>query len=628
MLRGKHQIVFGGEIVHNQLNIFNGYESNGNFTFNGQYSVNGPNGGNKTGGDNNLDFLFGTLSGYEQSKFQQNALRGNIPSLYVQDTYHASKQLTIVAGVRWSPEFIPVDYFNRGSTFSMANFLANKTSSVYPTAPAGVLFYGDAGVPRQFTKNSPWQFSPNFGLAYDLTGSGKTVIRAGVEFIYDEVNYFTGQRTQQNPPFATAIKQTQTATSGPISFAAPYSVGSITTNPFPQPGIPSAANAQFFAQSQYIFLPTQYHPSSTTQYTISIQHQFAHGYELQVDYIGNKTSHVPMGIPLNPSTYIPGVQNAAGTGCPGLVLTGPAGKAPAAAGTPCSSTANVSQRYLLTQLNPLQGNQFTGGGGGTVLAGDFGTGNYNGLVTTIQHRLSNSFSLLANHTWSKCLNEEDAQGDLAGTTIENPANPAMDYAPCGSDYRNIENIVLVVQSKFGITNRLVKYVVNGWEVAPLAHILSGAPFSVTTGTDVSLTATGNDRPNLVPGVKPYLGAQIQSGIGLSGTALQLARGYLNPLAICPAANNPGCSPAVPAGTFGTLGRNAFRGRPNYQFDAQISRIFPLRERLNATLRLEAFNVLNHPNFNNPTTSAASGTFGQVSGASAPRIFQGSVKFNF
>jgi hypothetical protein len=54
----------------------------------------------------------------------------------------------------------------------------------------------------------------------------------------------------------------------------------------------------------------------------------------------------------------------------------------------------------------------------------------------------------------------------------------------------------------------------------------------------------------------------------------------------------------------------------------------VRERLNATVRLEAFNVLNHPNFNNPTTSAASGTFGQVSGASAPRIFQGSVKFNF
>ncbi len=274
MVRGKHQIVFGGEIVHNQLNISNAYETNGVFTFNGNYSLNGPNGGTKAG-DNNLDFLTGAMSAFQQSKYQQNALRGNIPSLYVQDTYHGNKQLTIVAGIRWSPEYIPVDYFNRGTTFSMSAFLANQVSTVYPNAPAGTFFYGDKGVPRQFTKNSPWQFSPNVGVAYDLTGNGKTVVRAGAEFIYDEVNFFTGQRTQQNPPFATAISQTQTATSGPMSFGSPWSVGSILADPFPQPAIPSPANAQFFPQSQYIVLPTQFKPSSTTQWTASIQHQFS-----------------------------------------------------------------------------------------------------------------------------------------------------------------------------------------------------------------------------------------------------------------------------------------------------------------------------------------------------------------
>ena len=131
-----------------------------------------------------------------------------------------------------------------------------------------------------------------------------------------------------------------------------------------------------------------------------------------------------MGLPLQPrNVYIPGVQNAAGTGCPGLVLTGPAAKAsrspepPAPpppitdAALPPSPSAEPSPRATSS----------TGGGGGTVVAGDTGTGNYHGLVTTVQHRLSSSFSLLANHTWSKCLNEEDAQGDLAGTTIENPS---------------------------------------------------------------------------------------------------------------------------------------------------------------------------------------------------------------
>jgi hypothetical protein len=614
MLRGKNQFVFGGEIVHNQLNISNAYETNGVFTFGGNYSVNGPNGGTKTG-DNNLDFLMGAMSAFQQSKYQGNALRGNIPSVYAQDTFHATKQLTIVAGLRWAPEFIPVDVFNRGTTFNMAAFLANQVSTVYPSAPAGTFFYGDPGVKRQFTQNSPWQFSPNIGAAFDVTGDGKTVIRAGASFIYDEVNFFTGQRTQQNPPFATAISQTQTSTSGPISFAAPWSAGSITTDPFPQPAVPNPSTAQFFAQSQYIVLPTQFKPSSTTQWTASVQHEFPHGWQLQVDYIGNKTSHVPLGLPLSPATYVPGVWGAGGTGCAGVVLTGPAAKAAGAAGTPCSTVANQSQRFYLTEQNPLQGNQYLGGGGGSVLVGDEGTGNYNGLVTTVQHRLSSSFSLLFNHTWSKCLNEEDAQGDLAGTTIENPNNPRLDYAPCGSDYRNVENVVIVVRSTFAIPNRLLKTVVDGWELAPLTHILSGAPYTVTAGVDNSLTDIGNDRPSLVPGVPIHLTTPVRSASGVAN------RGYLNAAAFC-------SSTCVTPGTYGTLGRNAFRGPAAYQLDAQVSRLFPIRERFNATFRLEAFNVLNHPNLGNPTSSVASSTFGQISSSSAARIFQGSIKLAF
>ena len=166
-------------------------------------------------GDPNLDLLMGAMSAFQQSKMQQNALRAPIPSLYVQDTFHATTRLTMTGGLRWAPEYMPVDVFNRGTIFSMSAFLANQVSSVYPNAPAGTLFYGDPGVPRQFTKNSPWQFSPNFGLSFDPVGNGKTVIRAGVALAYDQVNFFTGQRTNQNPPFATAISQAQTTTSSP-----------------------------------------------------------------------------------------------------------------------------------------------------------------------------------------------------------------------------------------------------------------------------------------------------------------------------------------------------------------------------------------------------------------------------
>ncbi|HEX3969643.1 MAG TPA: carboxypeptidase-like regulatory domain-containing protein [Edaphobacter sp.] len=636
MIRGKHQIVFGGEYVWNQLNISNAFESNGNFSFSGIFSANGPNGGTAVG-DANLDFLLGAQNSFQQSKMQQNALRAPIPSLYGQDTFHASKQLTLIAGLRWGPEFMPHDTLNRGTTFNMAAFLANQVSSIFPNAPAGTFFFGDKGVSRQFTQNSPWQFSPNVGMSYDPFGTGKTIFRAGAELIYDQVNFFTGQRTNQNPPFATAISQTQTSNSGPISFSSPWSVGGITTNPFPQPIIPTPSQAQFFPQSQYIILPTQFHPSYTIQWTASIQQEFGRGWQLQLDYIGNRTDHAPLGTPISPALFVPGVWGAGGTGCPGVVLTGPAGKPAGAAGTPCSTTANQSQRFALTVANPAQGNQYLGGGGGSVLVGDSASANYNALVTTVQHRLSSTFSLLANYTWSKCLNIADAQGDLAGTTVENPNNPKMDYGPCGSDFRNIENIVIVAKSQFSLP-RIESVFLNNWEFAPLVHIQSGAPFTVTAGQDNSFTDMGNDRPNLIAGVPIYLHQTLRAGSGA------VNRGYLNPAAfaqICPTGATPlTCSSY---GTYGNIGRNSFRGVPSYQFDAQISRIFPIYERLNMTLRLEAFNLLNHPNFNIPTggttgtlggtTGGAavltSSTFGQISSTyNTARVFQGSVKFNF
>lgn len=642
MVHGKHQMVMGGGYTRNQLNIGNGYESNGQFSFNSAYSSYGPFGsssnctqnpncGSKTAfGDGMLDFLEGTMSAFQQSKQQQNALRAPIPSLYFQDTYHPTHQLTIVAGLRWSPEYMPVDAKNRGVVFDYNAFLANKFSTVYSGgpngfaplapngAPAGAMFYGDPGVSRGFTKNSPWQFDPNLGFAYDLTGNGKTVVRGGAEFIYDEPNFFTAQRNQQNPPFATAINQ---SSNGYIPFSTPWSVpaqftssSTISGSPFPQPLIPVPGQTHFYPNSQYIVLPTQFRPSNTMQWTASVQHQFGHGWMAQLDYIGNKTSHIQLGIPLNPVIYIPG--NWSG---PGSCIAPGLGVAIAGTGTgACSTTSssNYTSRSLLVLKNPSQGAGYSVGGGGSVLIGDEGMANYHGLIASLNHRLSSSFTLLANWTWSKCLDIADEQGDIASTVVQDPNNPAGDYGPCGFDYRHIENFVLVARSNFGFGNRLEKLAVNGWEIAPLVRIQTGSPFTVTVGQDFSLVDIGHDRANLIPGVPIFAKVpHFYSGQGGSN------RQYLNPAAF--ATTNP-------FGTFGTTGKDAFRSPSAFDMDAQISRIFPIHESLNMTLRLEAFNVLNHPNFGAPTASVSSGSFGQIgsTASSSARVFQGAVKFNF
>lgn len=636
-VHGKHQFGFGGEWVQNQLNIGNAYEGNGIFEFGGTYSGNGPKGGSVVG-DPNLDLMMGTLGpsgttpAFQQSKKQQNSLRGPIPSLYVQDTYHASPRLTLVAGVRYGPNVMPHDYFNRGVVFNMADFLSNTVSTVFPNAPAGMLYYGDKGVTRQFTKNSYGQFSPNFGVSFDPVGNGKTVIRGGGALMFDNPNFFTAQRNQQNPPFATAVTNTQVSSSGPVLFSSPWSQGAFTTSPFPQPAVPTPSQALYFAQSQYIVMVQQFKPAYTIQWTLSVQREFGHGWQAQVDYIGNTTRHDPVGYTFDPAVFIPGVWGAGGTGCAGIVTTGPAAVKPGAAGTNCSTTGNENSRFLLTQLNPTQGNQIQGSGGGSNIVGDEGTANYNGLISSIQHRLSSTFSILANWTWSKCLNIEDAQGDLAGTTVENPNNLALDYGPCGSDYRHIENVSVVAKSEFNNFNQFAKIVVNNWELAPLVHIQSGAPFTVTSGQDNSLTDIGNDRPNRVAGVNPIAEVKFRKLSGESN------REYLNPAAFAqvtaPCGTNLNGCPYL--GTYGNVSKNSFRGPKFFQMDAQISRIFPIHESLALDLRLEAFNMLNHPNFANPDAKVSDATFGQVSALASngtnntfgARVFQGAIKIKF
>ena len=72
------------------------------------------------------------------------------------------------------------DYFERGTTFSMTDFLAGKHSTIYPNAPAGMYYYGDPGVPKAFTNNKCGNFSPRLGFVVNPHGDGRDTIRAGI----------------------------------------------------------------------------------------------------------------------------------------------------------------------------------------------------------------------------------------------------------------------------------------------------------------------------------------------------------------------------------------------------------------------------------------------------------------
>lgn len=601
---GKHQIVLGGEYIRAQENINNAFSSNGNFTFNGQFSQKGPAGTSKggTAAEPLLDFLTGSLELYTQSKPQQNALRAPIPSLYAQDTYHVTHKLVLTAGLRWGPEIWPTDYFGRGSTFDLSAFQAGTHSSVYPNAPAGTFFYGDKGVTKNFASNRWMQFSPRVGATYDPFGDGKTVFRVGGGLVFDETNFFAASQPNYNPPFATLV--TNNISGAPLDFTNPWSTGSSAGNPFPMPIVPDKS-ATFSKGVQYIVYGQNFQSPEVVQWTASVQRQIGRGWQVQIDYIGNKSSHQAYGNPLNPAIYIPGTWTGSGS-CGALTVSPGTGSA-------CSSTGNSSSRYKLALLNPAQGAYYSGGGSGSSTTAMVSGSNasYNGMVATVEHRASKSFTFLANYTWSHCISLLDNSGSFNSTVVENPNNIKMDYARCGFDLRSMFNSSIVAVSNFRLTG-WEAYAINHWQLAPIIRATTGTPFNVTTGADNSLTAIGNDRPNVSTFTGIYTRIHPPSTPNAKGAYLNVANFSPNAL-----------------GTYGNLGRNRFVGPTFVDLDASLSRIFPLHDKLNMQLRFETFNLPNHPNFNNPTTTTInSSNFGEITTAQAPRIAQGAIKLNF
>jgi hypothetical protein len=595
-LRGKHQIAFGGEIIRTGDNTRAGYINNGSYSFGGQAS-----------GEILADFLagqmtaYGTTTAFSQSRTQDTTYRQTTFSIYGQDTWHITPNFTINYGVRWEPNLYQVDKFGRGSTFDQAAFNANSHSTKFPNAPAGSFFYGDPGIPKSFTSNQLANLSPRISMTLDPFGTGKTVLRAGGAMMYDTPPLYMSQRVASNPPFVNQIDLV-----GTIPFDEPW-----RTYPGgdPFPGVfPPDATSKFPTNTLWVLLQRKMQTPVIYQWNASIQQDFGRGWMFSMNYLGNQQAHQWLGTGINAANYIPGKWT--GPGSCGAVVT-----APGAVGTDCSTTANPNDRTPLTLAKPTQG---VGYSPTMTLLTDGGTSSYNGLIAAIQHRMSNNLSLLANYTWSKCMDIADTTGDITAPLYQHTTNARLDRGPCGFDVRHIFNTTVVASTHFSSLTGWKGALANNWQVAPLIRILSGQPLNVTSGLDNSRTGVGLDRPNLIPGVNPYTHNKIQR----TGTNLA----YLNKNAFV----------QNDIGTYGTIGRNAFRTPTNFFFDLSVSRTFPIYERLSFQLRMESFNVLNHPNFGPVnasnasafTTSFSSGTFGNVTGALDPRIFQLAGKFAF
>ena len=558
LIRGRHQIGFGVDYIRNQFNSINVWNSNGNYSFNGQYAS------GKNMNDALAAFMLGTMNSFTQSANLQNATRATVLAFYVQDSIRLTPRLTVNAGLRWDPTLTPYDYFDRGESFSLQAFNAGQRSKVFTNAPAGLLFYGDPGIPRGFQHNHLLNLSPRLGFVWDPSGKGKQTVRFSSALLRDSEEMFYNERLTTNPPYGTSIDVPFPAG----GFSNPW-LGYPGGSPFPLPSpLPSTFN--FPAAGVYVALPLDMKPTYMAQWSLSYQRQFRANWIASATYIGNKTTHVWIAEDTNPARYIPG------------------------------STASTNLRRPLYLQNPALGAAYSS----ITISDQNANANYNALLLSLQHRFAKNFTVLANYTWSHCISDGDFRGEISGSSYANPYNRAADRGSCGFDVRQMMNATVVAVSP-AVGNGFAARLTRDWQLSPILSVRSGVPMLVGAGTDISQTGIGLDRPNLILPNSAYLSSP-NPVYFLNRAAFQ----------------NPA------AGTFGTLGRNALYGPGQFRFDLALARTIKFSDRWRVEARFEAFNVINHANFNLPNVTFSNSQFGVISSALDPRILQFAMKLHF
>jgi hypothetical protein len=576
VVKGKHEIQFGANYIRSVHNIWIYLNAAGAFTFNGQ-----------TTGLSMADFLIGAPSNFSQNTVSLDRERERYFGSYIQDNWKMTQRLTISYGLRWEPYFGSVIPQGWVSHFDMGQFLQNVHSGVYPNAPAGTLFPGDQGYQ---TGNRPMNsklndWAPRVGLVWDPKGNGRMTVRASWGMFYDLPSTLFYYGYSNEPPWGQAIS----INNPQGGFSNPWQ-GYPGGNPFPYT---FSKNSVFPTLAPYVTVPLNYHPPYLNQWNLTVEKQFGPNWLAKASYLGSNTIHFWSPQALSPSVYMPGAS---------CIINGQTF-------TPCSSTANPTQRRLLTLLNPQQGPYYNS----IVNLDDGGTTSYNGLFLSLQHRLSNHFTVLANYTWSHCIS--DLGTTLLAGSYTDPNDRRFDRGNCpGTDIRHNFNLSAVLQApKF--SQRLIQSVAGNWQLAVIGAARSGTNFSATTGIDNDLNGVGGDRSN-----------QVLPNVYCAQKSINC---WLNPAAFAPN--------TVANGIRSNMGANTLRGPGYFDIDLALTKSIPISERQRIDLRAEAFNIQNRANFmgtspNNPSAvsiGSQSGTgFGKLLYDVSPRIMQFAIKYVF
>lgn len=561
---GRHSLQFGGEIARYRVDIANEFRRAGNFVFNGNVT-----------GNAMADFFLGRIGTFDQGTGEYKNNRATYAALFVQDDFKIRPRFTLNFGLRYEPTPPWHEVRGRIQRFTAQDFQAGVKSTRFKNAPAGLLFRGDPGVPEDGVLGDYNNLGGRFGFAWDVFGDGKTSVRGGGGMFYDQ--HLLGEFNNgavNAPPWSIRLSVTQPQ--GPFSdpylgrsdfnLVSPANIG-LPDAPFPRPVLLTTYDGR-------------HNTPLTYNWNLTLEREVLPQWLARAAYVGSASNYGRVVKQGNPARYIPGNN---------------------ANGQPLSTTGNTDSRRLFAPEIGLI-DYFT----------EDRRSYYHSMQLTLNRRFSKGFSVLANYTWAKSLdNYPSSSGEgLEVIPFYLPNADQMIYGPSNFDRRHRFVVSYVWElPKAAVDNKLLRGVLHGWQATGIGQYQTGAPFTVTSGRDNSLTGIGRDRAKLT-------GASFAPAAGSDKTV------WFNSAAF--AVND--------VGTFGTMGRGAFNGPRLFSWDMGLFKNNKLTEQVNVQFRAEFFNIFNQVNFNNPNTNVSGGGFGRITSthpnAGDPRIIQFGLKLLF
>jgi len=509
--------------------------------------------GNTWTGEAAADLMLGLPAQFEQIAEAKNAPQTWELGVFVQDDWKASRDLTLNLGFRWDPWFPFVDEFDK-----FAQHWPGEQSTKFPGAPAGVLYPGDNGLSRSMLDPAWDSVAPRVGFAWDPVGDGKMSIRGAYGLFYSQVRQQANNQIATNQPFSLKL----TVNNPPGGVNNPYlGVG----DPFPFKAPTNAEEAMNYKWVLPLTL-TQWNPDMRNaviqQWNVNVQREVFSNWIATVAYVGSKGDHLFMSAEKNPGVYgVPGTLNQRRIYAP-----------------------NFAQ---ITDMSS-QGNS-----------------DYHALQVSVNKRLSQGFSVLANYTWSQLMDDSSGDGDQPN----NPFDFSQNWGPSSFDipHRFVASFVWQLPSLAG-SSAPIRYIFGDWETNGIISLQSGRGLSAISGRDNSQSGTNQDRADIVGDW------QLPSDRSRDEAIAQ----WFNIAAF--AQNAPG--------TFGTSGRNIVRGPGEATVDFGLVKSIPFSGSWKMQFRAEFFNLLNTVNLGNPNMNASSAQFGRITSAGNPRVIQLALRLMF